>query len=153
MCAQHHDHKPNLLVSILQNKCPRCRRGDMYQFKGAFRIKGLMKMNEHCPVCGQPLNMEPGFYYGTNMTSYLLAILVSIISFVLWILIIGVSLQDSRFFWWIGFNAVLLLALQPPIMRISRTVWLTFFVKYTPNWREGDIKEQFSVNKDQANNW
>jgi uncharacterized protein (DUF983 family) len=153
MSAQQHDHKPNLLVSILQNKCPRCRRGDMYQYKGAFRIKGLMKMNEHCPVCGQPLNMEPGFYYGTNMTSYLLAILVSIISFVLWILIIGVSLQDSRFFWWIGFNAVLLLALQPPIMRISRTVWLTFFVKYTPNWREGDIKEQFSVNKDQANNW
>jgi uncharacterized protein (DUF983 family) len=153
MSAQQHDHKPNLLVSILQNKCPRCRRGDMYQYKGAFRIKGLMKMNEHCPVCGQPLNMEPGFYYGTNMTSYLLAILVSIISFILWILIIGVSLQDSRFFWWIGFNAVLLLALQPPIMRISRTVWLTFFVKYTPNWREGDIKEQFSVNKDQANNW
>jgi uncharacterized protein (DUF983 family) len=153
MSAQQHDHKPNLLVSILQNKSPRCRRGDMYQYKGAIRIKGLMKMNEHCPVCGQPLNMEPGFYYGTNMTSYLLAILVSIISFVLWILIIGVSLQDSRFFWWIGFNAVLLLALQPPIMRISRTVWLTFFVKYTPNWREGDIKEQFSVNKDQANNW
>jgi uncharacterized protein (DUF983 family) len=153
MCAQSHDHKPNLLVSILQNKCPRCRRGDMYQYKGAFRIKGLMKMNERCPVCGQPLNMEPGFYYGTNMTSYLLAILVSVISFVLWILIIGISLQDSRFFWWIGFNAVLLLALQPPIMRISRTVWLTFFVKYTSNWREGDIKEQFSVNKDQANNW
>jgi uncharacterized protein (DUF983 family) len=153
MCAQHHDHKPNLLVSILQNKCPRCRRGDMYQYKGAFRIKGLMKMNEHCPVCGQPLNMEPGFYYGTNMTSYLLAILISIISFILWILIIGVSLQDSRFFWWIGFNAVLLLALQPPIMRISRTVWLTFFVKYSPNWRKGDIKEQFSVNKEQANNW
>ena len=153
MCAQNHDHKPNLLVSILNNKCPRCRRGNMYQYKGAFRIKGLMKMNERCPVCGQPLNMEPGFYYGTNMTSYLLAILVSIISFILWILIIGVSLQDSRFFWWIGFNAVLLLALQPPIMRISRTLWLTFFVKYTPNWREGDIKEQFSVNKDQANNW
>jgi hypothetical protein len=125
----------------------------MYQVKGAFRIKGLMKMHERCPVCGQPLDMEPGFYYGTNMTSYILAILVSIISFVLWILIIGVSLQDSRFFWWIGFNAFLLLALQPPIMRISRTLWLTFFVKYTANWREGDIKEQFSVNKDQANNW
>jgi len=153
MCAQHHDHKTNLLVSILQNKCPRCRRGDMYQFKGAFRIKGLMKMNERCPICGQPLNMEPGFYYGTNMTSYVLAILVSIISFFLWILIIGVSLQDSRFFWWIGFNAVLLLALQPPIMRISRTVWLTFFVKYSPDWRKGDIKEEFSVNKEQANNW
>ena len=153
MCAQKQDHKPNIILSILTNKCPRCRRGDMYRFKGAFRIKKLMTMNEHCPVCGQPLNMEPGFYYGTNMTSYLLAILVSIISFALWIVVIGVSLQDSRFFWWIGFNAVLLLVLQPPIMRISRTLWLSFFVKYSPQWREGDIIEQFSVNKDQANNW
>jgi len=125
----------------------------MFQFKGAFRIKRLMKMNERCPVCGQPLDMEPGFYYGTHMTSYVLAILVTIISFVLWILIIGISLKDSRFFWWMGFNAVLLLALQPPIMRLARTVWLTFFVKYSPGWKEGDVIEQFSVNKDQANNW
>ena len=153
MCAQNHDKKPHFLISILKNKCPRCRRGDMFQIKGAFRIKGLMKMNERCPVCRQPLNMEPGFYYGTNMTSYVLAIIVTIISFVLWILIIGISLQDSRFFWWIGFNAVLLIALQPPIMRLARTVWLTFFVKYSPNWKEGDIIEAFSVNKDQANNW
>ena len=153
MCAQHEDHKPNIILSVLQNKCPRCRRGDLYKFKGAFRIKKLMTMNERCTVCGQPLDMEPGFYYGTNMTSYVIALLVSILSFVLWILIIGVSLQDSRFFWWIGFNALLLLVLQPPIMRLSRTVWLSFFVKYSPDWRSGDIKEQFSVNKDQANNW
>ena len=153
MSAQQKDHKPNIILSILGNKCPRCRRGDMYRYKGAFRIKKLMAMNEHCPVCGQPLNMEPGFYYGTNMTSYVIAILVSIISFVLWILIIGVSLQDSRFFWWIGFNAVLLLILQPPIMRLSRTAWLSFFVKYSRHWKEGDVVEQFSVNKDQANNW
>ncbi len=153
MSAKNEDRKPNIILSILNNKCPRCRRGDMYKHKGAFRIKKLMTMNERCPVCGQPLNMEPGFYYGTNMTSYVIAILVTIISFVLWILIIGISLQDSRFFWWIGFNALLLLVLQPPIMRLARTFWLTFFVKYSPRWKEGDIIEQFSVNKDQANNW
>ena len=77
MCAQIHDEKPNLVLSILNNKCPRCRRGDMYKMKGAFRIKGLMTMNEACPVCGQPLDMEPGFYYGTNMISYTLAELIS----------------------------------------------------------------------------
>src|SRR3712207_7624933 len=27
---------------------------------------GFMKMNERCPVCGQPLDLEPGFYYGTK---------------------------------------------------------------------------------------
>jgi uncharacterized protein (DUF983 family) len=153
MCAQKHDEKPNLMLSVLNNRCPRCRRGDMYQRKGAFRIKGLMAMNERCPVCGQPLDMEPGFYYGTNMISYVLAVLVSVITFFLWWATIGFSLSDSRFFWWIGVNAVLLVGLQPPLMRLSRTVWLAFFVPYSPAWDKGDIKEQYSVNKEQAANW
>jgi uncharacterized protein (DUF983 family) len=153
MCAQHHDKKPNIILSIFQNKCPRCRRGNLYKYKGAFRFKGLMTMNEACPVCTQPFDMEPGFYYGTNMISYGLAVLFSVFSLVLWILIIGVSLQDSRFFWWLGINAVLLVVLQPPLMRLSRTVWLYFFVKYSSGWKEGDVMDRFSINKDQANNW
>lgn len=153
MCAYQQDEKPNLILSILKNKCPRCRRGDLYQHKGAFRIKGLMTMNESCPVCGQPLDMEPGFYYGTNLISYALAVIVSVISFVLWILLVGISLHDSRFFWWMGLNAILLVLLQPPLMRYSRTVWLNFFVKYSAKWREGDIVEQFNVNKAHQNNW
>lgn len=153
MCAQLQDQRPNFILSILKNKCPRCRRGDLYKNKGAFRIKGLMTMNEQCPVCGQPLDMEPGFYYGTNLISYALAVIFSALSFIIWILVIGVSLHDSRFFWWMGVNAVLLVVLQPPLMRFSRTIWLNFFVKYSPRWREGDIVAQFSSNKDQANNW
>lgn len=147
------DKKPSLVLSVLTNRCPRCRRGDLYKHKGAFRIRGLMAMNEQCPVCGQPFDMEPGFYYGTNMISYALAVLVSALSFVLWIFTIGISLQDSRFFWWMGINALLLVLLQPPLMRLSRTVWLAFFVRYSARWREGDIMERFSVNKEQGNNW
>jgi hypothetical protein len=112
-----------------------------------------MKMNERCPVCGQPLDMEPGFYYGTNMVSYALAVLVSVASFIIWWATIGFSLQDSRFFWWIAVNAVLLVMLQPPLMRLSRTVWLAFFVPYSKNWAVGDIIEPERVNKDQKNNW
>ena len=125
----------------------------MFQFKNPYNMRHTMKMNERCPVCGQPLDMEPGFYYGTNMISYCLAVLICVITFALWWLTIGFSLQDSRFFWWIGINALLLIALQPPLMRISRTVWLSFFVRYSPAWKEGDIIEQYNVNKDQQNNW
>ena len=153
MCAQQHDEKPGMLLSIFKNKCPRCRRGDLYQFKGSFRLKGLLKMHNHCPVCSQPFDMEPGFYYGTNMISYALAVLVSIISFIVWLLVIGVSLRDSRFFWWMGINALMLVLLQPPLMRYSRTVWLYIFVKYSPSWKEGDVMNRFSVNEEQANNW
>ncbi|MDQ3843671.1 MAG: hypothetical protein M3342_06600 [Bacteroidota bacterium] len=97
--------------------------------------------------------MEPGFYYGTNMISYALAVLICVATFFVWWMIIGFSLQDSRFFWWIGINALLLIGLQPPLMRISRTVWLSFFVRYSPDWHKGDVVERYSVNKDQAHNW
>lgn len=110
-------------------------------------------MNERCPVCGQPLDMEPGFYYGTNMVSYTLAVLISVVSFVLWWILIGFSFHDSRFFWWMGINAFLLVALQPPLMRLSRTVWLAFFVAYSNDWDKGDIIEPERVNKEHMNNW
>jgi hypothetical protein len=97
--------------------------------------------------------MEPGFYYGTNMVSYALAVLVSVLSFITWWLTIGFSLQDSRFFWWIAANAIVLVALQPPLMRLSRTVWLAFFVPYSKNWAMGDVIEPERVNKEQMNNW
>ncbi|MBD0294745.1 MAG: DUF983 domain-containing protein [Bacteroidota bacterium] len=153
MCALKHDEKPNLILSLLQCKCTRCRRGDMFKTRNPYDLKNFMKMNERCPVCRQPLDMEPGFYYGTNMISYALAVLICVVTFFAWWALIGFSFQDSRFFWWIAINALLLIALQPPLMRISRAVWLSFFVRYSPNWDKGDIIERYSVNKDQTNNW
>lgn len=147
------NEKPNLLLTLLKSKCTRCRSGDMFQVKNPYKLKTTMKMNDRCPVCGQPLDMEPGFYYGTNMISYGLAVLACVGTFALWWTTIGFSLKDNRFFWWMGINAFLLVALQPPLMRISRTVWLAFFVTYSPNWREGDIIEQYSVNKEHQANW
>lgn len=153
MCAKQYDEKPALIISLLQSKCTRCRRGNMFQTSNPYNLKRFMKMNESCPVCGQPLDMEPGFYYGTNMISYALAVLICIATFFIWWATIGFSLQDSRFFWWIGINAFLLIALQPPLMRISRTLWLAFFVRYSPHWKEGDIIKAERINKEQMANW
>lgn len=125
----------------------------MFQNRNPYQIKSVLRMNERCPVCTQPLDMEPGFYYGTNMISYTLAVLYSIITFFLWWIIIGFSLRDNRFFWWLALNAVSLVLLQPPLMRLSRSVWIYFFIRYTPNWREGDVIEPDRVNKEHQNNW
>jgi len=125
----------------------------MFQTPNPYDLKNFMKMNVRCPVCGQLLDMEPGFYYGTNMISYVLAVLICVVTLLVWWVTIGFSLQDTRFFWWIGINGLLLIALQPPLMRISRTIWLAFFVRYSPRWREGDIIESERFNKDQMANW
>lgn len=153
MCAVADHKKPSFILSILQNKCPRCRRGKLYKYDNPYDLKRFMQMHESCPVCTQPLDMEPGFYYGTNMISYVLAVLICAATFIIWWLTIGFSLSDHRFFWWIGINALLLVALQPPLMRLSRTVWLSFFVRYSPKWYEGDIVRPERINKEQMNNW
>ncbi len=134
MCATDNHHKPNYILSTLQNKCPRCRRGKLFTEANPYRFKTMLKMKDECPVCGQITNIEPGFYYGTGYVSYALAIALSASTFVAWWVLIGFSLQDSRFFWWMGINAVILLTLQPLLMRLSRIIWLSFFVRYNNNW-------------------
>ena len=153
MNVEKEDEKPNFLLAVFQNKCPRCRRGRMYKSTNVYNLKNFMQMYDRCPVCGQQLDMEPGFYYGTNMVSYALAVIFSTVTFFAWWLTIGFSLSDQRFFWWIGVNAVLLVFLQPPLMRLSRTIWLCFFVSYSPAWKEGDVVTSERINKDQMSNW
>ena len=137
MCADK--TRPNKLFAILSNNCPRCRRGKLFKEKNAYKLKTFMRMNENCPVCGQTSDMEPGFYYGTSYVSYALAVALSTATFILWWLIIGFSLHDNRFFWWMGVNAFLLVVIQPLLMRLSRTIWLSFFIRYSDNWNKGDI--------------
>jgi len=127
--------KPNYFWSVLNHKCPRCRQGNIFQDKGSFNLKSFMKMNEHCPVCGQKTEIERGFYYGTGYVSYALTVAFSVSTFVAWWVLIGMSLDDNRVFWWMGTNAILMILLQPYFMRLSRTVWLSFFVKYDADWK------------------
>ena len=152
MCAKQ-NNKPDLLISVLGNNCPRCRRGKLFKQSNPYKLKGLMLMNENCPVCGQTTDMEPGFYYGTSYVSYALAVAVSVTTFIAWWILIGFSLDDNRFFWWMGINAVILIGLQPILMRLSRTIWLSFFIRYSDNWSKGDIIKPERVNKALKNAW
>ena len=153
MCAQHTDVKPNALLSILGNKCPRCRRGKLFQTDNAYNLKKFMKMHDNCPVCGQPVELEVGFYYGTGYVSYALSIAFCVATFIAWWVLIGFSFSDNRFMRWVIANAVVLIALQPVLMRMSRTVWLWFFVKYSSNWDKGDIVIPERQNERMKNAW
>ena len=110
-------------------------------------------MHDHCPVCGQATDIEVGFYYGTGFVSYGVTVLLSGVTFVLWWLIIGVSINDNRVFYWLGFNTFLLIILQPPLMRFCRTLWLSWFVKYDENWEKEKPAEPERIVKEQMKNW
>ena len=127
--------KPGFMWSLLTQKCPHCRKGSMFTDPNPWHIKTMLKMPTRCPECGQLFELEVGFWYGTAYLSYVLTVLFSAFSFVLWLLTIGFSLTDQRFFWWLGINGVLLLVLQPWFMRISRALYLYFFVSYNEDYK------------------
>ena len=135
MCADKKESKPGYLRSLCLHKCSRCRTGNMFRVRNSYNLKQFMKMNDKCPVCDQYLEIEVGFYYGTSYVSYALTVALSAATCIAWWVLIGFSLEDNRFFLWMGFNMVALIVAQPYLMRLSRAIWLSFFVKYNENWR------------------
>ena len=134
--------KPSFLLSLFQNKCPRCREGKLFFGRSSWSLKKNLKMPKTCQVCGQPTEIEVGFYYGTGYVSYALTVGFSLITFLIWFLFIGMSTDDNRFFYWLIANAVILVFLQPYLMRLSRTIWLSFFVRYNPHWKEQPLNQE-----------
>lgn len=128
------------LKAVLNNKCPHCRQGSIFSGRNAYHLRDFMKMNEYCPVCGQATELEKGFYYGTGYVSYAITVAFSVSTFIAWCVLAGISFKDNSIFWWLGTNIILLVLLQPYFMRLSRTVWLSFFVKYDPVRRSGKSK-------------
>jgi len=110
-------------------------------------------MHPVCPVCGQPFNLEPGFYYGSSYVSYAFSIAISFLTLIIWWVTIGFSTTDNRLFYWMIFNVIILIAVQPYLMRVARTGWLAFFKGYDPEWRTNPVEEPERVNPDQENNW
>lgn len=152
MNTTDNDRKPGLL-NVLACKCPRCRRGDMFKTNNAYNLRSFMKMNDKCEVCGQVFDMEPGFYYGTSYVSYAFTVAISAATFIAWWIFIGISISDNRIFWWIPVNALILLLLQPPLMRMARSVWLAFFVHYDRKWYSNAPQKPYSENEELKNAW
>jgi uncharacterized protein (DUF983 family) len=140
-------------ATVFSCRCPRCREGKLFKYPVSLGLKRNMEMHDQCNICGQPTDIELGFYYGTGYVSYLISLLICGITFILWFLVIGFSFHDKRFVTWVIFNSVLLLALQPWLMRFSRSLWLSFFVRYEPGWRnkKPDITER--INQDIKDHW
>ena len=132
----------NYLWSTFNNKCPRCREGKLFVSSNPYNLSAITKMNERCPVCGQPTEIELGFYYGTGYVSYALTVAYFVSTFVAWKVLIGMTfdLDDNRIFYWMGTAIVLLLFTQPLIMRLSRSIWLGWFVSYNKNWKNEPLE-------------
>ena len=74
MEAGEQSKKPSVVGAIAHMRCPSCRKGHMFKQKSIFPMSKMMEMPEECPVCGQKMEPQVGFYYGTGYVSYALSV-------------------------------------------------------------------------------
>lgn len=112
---------------MVHGKCPRCHEGEVFKNRNPYHSLAFAKMYEHCKHCGQSFDPEPGFYQGAMYVSYALTLGVTLPVGLILLLVLNASL-----FWILGILTVILLVMLPVIFRLSRLVWLNFFIPYRP---------------------
>jgi hypothetical protein len=98
-----------------------------------------MQMPEHCEVCGQPFELQTGFYFGTGYVSYFLSVGFLLLAAAIWYFTIGFSFNDNRVYWFLITTTLFLILTQPLNQRLCRSIWIAFFVRYDKNWSERSI--------------
>lgn len=63
---------PGEFKSAVDGKCPRCRKGNMFNAP-LFSFKSK-KMQSHCPHCGLKFEKEPGYFYVAMYVSYVFVV-------------------------------------------------------------------------------
>lgn len=113
------------MLSVLKNRCPRCRKGPLFINSNPYVYKDLSKMHKTCPECQQDFVIEPGFYFGASYVSYGINFMYLIPLFLFFYVVMDWS-----------FNAFLITVfvslplLMPLIYRASRSAFLAFYVKF-----------------------
>ncbi len=119
--------KGSKLYSILTETCPKCHGESMYTDGNPYHLGNLFKMHERCSHCNTKYKIEPSFFYGAMYVSYAVGIAFAVAAFVIAFLFIGTSLINT-------FIAIIvtLVVFMPVIIRLSRNIWINFFIKYDP---------------------
>ncbi|MCG2610663.1 DUF983 domain-containing protein [Flavobacterium sp. SM15] len=123
--------KGTKLNSILTGSCPKCQEESMYLDQNPYNMGNIFKMHEHCSHCGTRYKIEPSFFYGAMYVSYGVGIAFGVAAFIISYLFIGTNLKTA-------FIAIIatLIVFMPVIMRLSRNIWINFFIHYDKDWKD-----------------
>ena len=115
----------SLLSGILLEKCPRCRRGNIFAFP-AWQITKFYHTHIHCPVCNTKFEKEPGFFFGAMFIGYAFVVgSVLIVSFALHLFLSKVTLPT-----YLLAAAITIIISFPFNFRFSRVIYLYLFTQY-----------------------
>jgi endogenous inhibitor of DNA gyrase (YacG/DUF329 family) len=118
--------KGTKLYSIFKMKCPKCHESDIYTNKNHYNFSTIFEMNDPCPYCGQKLEMEPGFFYGSMYVSYGVGVAFFVAMYVAFM----VLYSDFTTKQYLVVSVLGAIVLTPYFFRLSRSIWLNLFVGY-----------------------
>ncbi|MBU2939864.1 DUF983 domain-containing protein [Lacinutrix sp. C3R15] len=121
-------YKDSKLYSILTGSCPKCHQESMYTDKNPYHLSKTLEMNEQCSHCHTKYEIEPSFFYGAMYVSYAVGVAFAVAAFV----ISAVFFDASRHYVFISIIGTLIV-FAPVIMRLSRNIWINFFMHYDKN--------------------
>lgn len=122
--------RPLAVPSLLKEKCPRCREGNIFVHKHIFPLNECLKTTDNCAVCGQKIKVEHN--YGQGMIFVFIFIIFFLNLLWYWPLF-GISFKDNSIYYYLAASAVIVLLLQPWLMRLSRVLFLYLVIKYDKN--------------------
>ncbi|AOW11286.1 hypothetical protein [Flavobacterium gilvum] len=117
----------HLLVHILNNECPNCHRGKVFNEKNIFLNIGFPKMNQYCSHCQYKFEKEPGYFFGAMYVNYGLTVAQGIATYLI-AQQFFTQLFDLRI---IGIITFVIIAMAPFNIRLSRLLWIYMFKDYS----------------------
>ncbi|MCL6218650.1 DUF983 domain-containing protein [Zunongwangia pacifica] len=120
--------KGTKLYSIFTGTCPVCQEESMYKEKNPFKLSKVYEMHDRCSHCGTKYKIEPSFFYGAMYVSYAVGVAFAVAAFIIAHYFLGGGLLTSFFA-----IAGTLIVFMPIIMRLSRNIWINFFLNYDKN--------------------
>lgn len=117
--------KGTKIYSMLTGCCPVCHEESMYKESNPYKLSNTLEMHERCSHCDTKYKIEPSFFYGAMYVSYPVGIAFAVAAFVIshWVLKLNLVIS---FFAIAGTMIVFL----PVILRLSRNIWINFFMHY-----------------------
>ena len=101
---------------MLAGRCPRCRRGSIFQ-SGFLGLIGMM--NDSCAVCGLPFLREAGYFLGAMYVCYGLGVITILPVGIILAVVLEWPLE-------VVLPLVIIQAIvsMPLFLRFSRSIWL-----------------------------
>lgn len=113
------------IYSIFTGACPKCHEESMYTNKNPYVLSETLNMHGNCSNCNTKYKIEPSFFYGAMYVSYGVGIAFAVAAFIITHFVFNAGID------YIFISIILtLIVCLPIILRLSRNIWINFFIHY-----------------------